>query len=95
LTLKPPFSFVPFVLFVADKLTTAGDNGSSLTKPKASSRDAALSHSCGPTELVNRRLQTTLTNPQKPHLDHWHTGCKPHARPRSNRIASLVELTTQ
>ena|GEM_PF-638904 len=43
--------------------------------------------------LVNRRLQITPTSPKKPQLDHWHTGCKPHPRPRSNRIASLVELT--
>ena len=46
-------------------------------------------------ELVNRRLQNRATSPKKPQLDHWHTGCKPHPRPRSNRIASLVELTTK
>jgi len=46
-----------------------------------------------PRVVVNRRLQTTTIKPQKAALDHWHTGCKRHARPRSNRIASLVEQT--
>jgi len=44
---------------------------------------------------VNRGRQITSIKSKKATLDHWHTGCKPHPRPRSNRIASLVELITK
>lgn len=34
----------------------------------------------GPPLPVNRGRQSHTTNPTKPPLDHWHTGCKRHAR---------------
>ena len=54
----------------------------------------APSHLVGPRSFVNHRLQIITTIPQKPQLDHWHTGCKRHARREANkRIASIVGQT--
>jgi hypothetical protein len=63
-------------------------------KTKTSSPEVSHSHSPGPRKLVNRRLQHGPENPTKPQLDHWHTGCKSHARREATRIASWSSRQT-
>ena len=71
-------------------LSTAGDNGPSLTKQETSSINFDCSNPLGPPGLVNRRLQKTPQITENPQLTHWHTGCNVMVV-ASNRIASLVE----
>ena len=79
---------MPFVLFVADSCRPWA-TWSITNKNRPSTRDLSRSHS----RVCQPQATNNAISPQKPQLDHWHTGCKPHPRPRSNRIASLVELT--
>ena len=43
--------------------------------------------------VVNRRLQNPSGSPKKPQLDHWHTGCKRHARREAIASHQQVEQT--
>ena len=79
---------MPFVLFVA-KSCSLRATWPITNKHRPSMRPRPRSHSraCQPQATKHTHKS------QKTAIVHWHTGCKPHPRPRSNRIASLVELT--
>lgn len=62
-------------------------------KTRASWSNNPQAASPGPCEVVNHRLQNPSGSPKKPRLDHWHTGCKRHARREAIASHQQVEQT--